>query len=127
MSVCCVEEAEGPMTGRAGLVVVAEAFRALEGFAACEEGSVLKRRKRGLSEAEMVESFLLLLTGGGDCVDDFEALREDVDLSAMVGHGFPSPTAAWEFFGWRVGRWGEARCFRKVGWRVVLGSRRWLW
>lgn len=92
-----VEEGKGPMTGRAGLVVVAEAFRTFGGFVACQKLLATKQRQRGLSEAEMVESFLLLLAGGGDCVDDFEHLRGDMVLQQMVGHSFPSPTAAWEF------------------------------
>lgn len=93
-----VEEEKNRRAGRAGLVV-AQAFQAVRGCAECKKVLALKRRQRGVSEAETVESFLLLLAGGGDCVDDFEALRQDTVFAEMVGHGFPSPTVAWEFLG----------------------------
>lgn len=93
-----VAEENGPRTATAGLVVGGEAFRVLGGFAACEEGWVLQRRQRGLTETETVENSALAGRRWG-CVGDFEALRENVGLSAMVGRGFPSPTAVWEFLG----------------------------
>ena len=34
---------------------------------------------------------------GGDCPDDFEALREDPGLAEMLGHEVPSPEAARKF------------------------------
>jgi hypothetical protein len=45
----------------------------------------------------MVESFMLLLAGGGERLDDFEQMRADRGLAKLVGHGFPAPSTAWEF------------------------------
>jgi hypothetical protein len=53
----------------------------------------IKPRQRGLDEAAYVESFLVLNALGGDCLEDFERLREDEGLSEMLGHEVPSPEA----------------------------------
>ncbi len=45
----------------------------------------------------MAESFCLLLAVGGDCIDDFETLRDDVGLADTVGYELPSPTRAKEY------------------------------
>ena len=86
-------------TSFAGLPLVVEAFRACGADRAVAEGpsTRLRQRERGLSDARMAESFCLLLAVGGDCIDDFEALRDDVGLSDMVGYELPSPTRAKEY------------------------------
>lgn len=35
---------------------------------------------------------------GGDCLEDFDQLREDAGLSELLGHGVPSAEAARKFF-----------------------------
>jgi len=57
----------------------------------------LKKRNKGLDEAAYVESFLALNAVGGECLDDFAVLREDVGLAAMLGYDPPSPEAARQF------------------------------
>ena len=57
----------------------------------------LKSRERGYSEWEFIESFVLLLCDGGDCVDDLGVLRSDSALSKLVGHEFPSASAGKKF------------------------------
>jgi hypothetical protein len=57
----------------------------------------IKPRQRGLDEAAYVKSFLVLNALGGDCLEDFERLREDEGLSEMLGHEVPSPEAARKF------------------------------
>jgi len=57
----------------------------------------LKQRQRGLKEASSVESFLVLNALGGDCLEDFEWLREDPGRKEMLGHEIPSPEAARKF------------------------------
>jgi hypothetical protein len=85
------------MTRFAGLPLVAETFRALGAKKGCERRLEWKQRERGLSAGEMVESFLLMLAGGGECLDDFEVMRADRGLAKLVGHDFPAPSTAWEF------------------------------
>jgi len=57
----------------------------------------LKQRQRGYDEATVVESFVILNAWGGDCLEDFERLREDAGLAPMIGHEIPSPEAARKF------------------------------
>jgi hypothetical protein len=40
---------------------------------------------------------LVLNAVGGDCLEDFEHLREDPGLAEMLGHAVPSPEAARKF------------------------------
>jgi hypothetical protein len=40
---------------------------------------------------------LVLNALGGDCLDDFDRLREDAGLKEMLGHEIPSPEAARKF------------------------------
>jgi len=49
----------------------------------------LKQRQRGFDEATYVESFLVLNALGGDCLEDFDRLREDAGLGEMLGHELP--------------------------------------
>lgn len=45
----------------------------------------------------MVESFLILNAGGGECLEDCDRLREDAALAPRIGHEIPSPAAARKF------------------------------
>ena len=84
-------------TGRAGITLLVEASRRLGIPESVKRQVKVRRRDRGLDEATMVESFILLNAAGGECLDDFEVLREDHGLSELIGHGFPSPSAARQF------------------------------
>jgi hypothetical protein len=93
-----VPDAEaGTYTGRAGLPLLLEAFRAVAGDVLVQEHLRLKQRARGLSEAELVESFLLLFASGGEHLEDFAVLREDTGLARLVGHELPAPDTARDF------------------------------
>ena len=85
------------LTAYGGLPQMAEAFRALGGAAAVEAGLRFKERQRGFSEVQLVESFVLLLAAGGECLDDFARLGADQGLVALVGHELPSPETARKF------------------------------
>jgi Transposase DDE domain group 1 len=85
------------LTRFAGLPLLAEAFRALGVKKDCERRVDWKERDRGLSVGEMVESFMLMLASGGDCLDDFNVMRADRGLAKLIGHDFPAPSTAWEF------------------------------
>ena len=91
-----LEEVEGTssVTPRAGLVTVAEAARGMGLPAIVEDVVNLKQRERGFTDWEFVESFLLLIADGGECVDDLTVLRADGAFAELVGHSFPSPSAA---------------------------------
>jgi hypothetical protein len=96
-----VEEVLGrsAITSFAGLPLVVEAFRACGADRAVGEGppTRVRHRERGLSDAQMAESFCLLLAAGGEHVEDFETLRDDDGLAELVGYELPSPTRAKEY------------------------------
>lgn len=87
------------VTSYSGLPLVAEMYRASGADAAVKScvQTRSRRRERGLSDSELVESFVLLQASGGDCLDDFLRLQADAALAEMVGHELPSPTRAKEF------------------------------
>lgn len=94
------ESAEGSgVTSYAGAPLLAETYRAT---GACESvrrcvKTRERRRERGLSDEQMVESFALLLAAGGECSDDFEVLRSDAGVEALLGYAPPSPSRGREF------------------------------
>ena len=91
------EPAREVLTAMGGAPLLVQAFRSL-GLAGSVRAHVqVKQRQRGYDEATFVESFVLLNGLGGECLDDFERLREDAGLSELVGHAIPSPAAARQF------------------------------
>ncbi len=91
------EPAPEMLTALAGLPLVSETFRALRLPESVGRHVATKKRARGLSEAQMVESFVLLNAAGGDCLDDFERLTADEGLASMLRYALPSPEAARKF------------------------------
>ena len=91
----------GAMTGLAGLLLVAQTFRVLGLARSVDRHIHLKQRDRGFTEAEMVESLVLLQAAGGDALDDLDKLRGDKGgdraLEKMLGHQVPGPDAARKF------------------------------
>ena len=85
---------ETAMTPWAGVGVLIEAMRQTEVTSKADKVLGLKRSKKGLSSGQMVESFVLLSTLGGDCIEDMERLREDDALPQMLGYGIPAPETA---------------------------------
>ena len=85
------------LTAMGGVPLLVRAFRCLGLPARVREQVEVKQRERGLDEAEMVESFVVLNAMGGECFDDFLRLREDAGLGEMLGHNIPSPDAARRF------------------------------
>ena len=92
-----VEPAEEVLTGYAGMPLFVRAARSFGVPESVKQHLRLKQRQRGFDEATYVESFLVLNALGGDCLDDFDRLREDAGLAEMLGHEFPSPEAARKF------------------------------
>jgi len=85
------------LTAMGGVPLPVRAFRSLGPPARIRKLLQVKQRERGLDEAEMAESFVVLNAVGGECFDDFLRLREDAGLSEMLGHNMPSPDAARRF------------------------------
>src|SRR5260370_8480131 len=84
----------GLITGHAGVPGLIEAFR-LTGTAAVIDREVkLKRRKRGLSASEMVESLLAMWAAGGERAEDLDEFRQDKALAILLGHDLPAAQPA---------------------------------
>jgi hypothetical protein len=50
-----------------------------------------KKSTKGLTSGEMLESFVLLSTLGGECVEDMQRLRNDEGLVSILGYQPPAP------------------------------------
>lgn len=85
------------LTSFGGLPLFVRAVRSLGVPASVRRNLQLKQRRRGLEEAGYVESILTLNALGGECLDDFEVLREDGGVASMLGYQPPSPEAARHF------------------------------
>lgn len=91
------EPAQEALTSFGGVPLLVRAFRSLGLPQSIRQHVQIKQRQRGYDEATFVESFVVLNAVGGDCLDDFERLREDAGLAEMIGHEIPSPEAARKF------------------------------
>src|SRR5260221_694362 len=91
------EPLEESLTALGGVPLLLRAARSLEVPGLVQRYVQIKERERGFDEATYIESFLLLNAVGGDCLEDFEQLREDAGLAEMLGHQVPSPEAARKF------------------------------
>ncbi len=89
--------AEEVLTAYAGIPLLVRAMRSFDVPGSVRRNLHLKQRQRGFDEATYVESFLVLNALGGDCLEDFDRLREDAGLAEMLGHELPSPEAARKF------------------------------
>ncbi|MBI5969360.1 MAG: hypothetical protein HY882_16065 [Deltaproteobacteria bacterium] len=81
------------ITSVGGLPLVMETFRALGLPNSVQEHLPLLQAQVKYEEADYVESFLSLFAAGGDCLDDFQLLRQDAPLQKL-GLKVPSPEAA---------------------------------
>ena len=91
------EPIEESVTALGGLALLLQAIRSLDVGGRVRRHLHLKQRQRGFDEAMYVESFLVLQAVGGECLDDFDRLREDPGVSEMLGYAVPSPEAARKF------------------------------
>ena len=85
------------VTALGGVPLLVRAIRSLDVPGSVQRHLQIKQRERGFDEATYIESFLVLNAVGGDCLEDFEPLREDAGLAAMLGHPVPSAEAARKF------------------------------
>ena len=85
------------MTPRAGLLPVAELARAMGLPAVTERELAIKKREKGPSDWEFIESLVLLMAGGGECFEDLAVLGGDRAFVRLLGHAIPSVSAAKKF------------------------------
>jgi hypothetical protein len=84
-------------SAHAGLLAVSRAFRSLGLPALVEANLPLRKRQRGFSEAQLLESLVLLQVVGGECPEDLRLLANDACLARGLGYQPPKATAAREF------------------------------
>ena len=82
------------VTPHAGVSLLVELGRRSGVMAAAERCLPAKRSGKGLGQGQFVESFVLLSALGGECLDDFEGLRRDYGLAALVGYTLPAAATA---------------------------------
>jgi hypothetical protein len=87
-------EASSP---HAGALATSRAFRAIGYPQLIDSHLHLRKRQRGFSEAQVIESIVLLQTIGGDCPEDSNLFRNDSCLHRGLGYEPPKPTAIREF------------------------------
>ena len=92
-----VVEAADTVTARGGLPLAVEAMRALGVSRAIKQQVRIRQRARGRDEVAMLEALVMLLVGGGECLDDLAVLRADQGLCRLLDREVPSPDAARRF------------------------------
>src|SRR2546427_13149799 len=81
----------------AGALSVSRAFRALGLPELIGANLPLRKRQRGFSEAQFIESISLLQSVGGECPQDMGLLIADQCLERGLGYSLPKVTAVREF------------------------------
>jgi hypothetical protein len=84
-------------SSHAGLLATSRAYRSLGVPDLLAAALRLRKRQRGYSEGQMVESLVLLQTVGGDCPEDVRLLTNDPCLERGLGYPPPKVTAVREF------------------------------
>ena len=84
-------------SSHAGLLATARAFRSLKLPDLIRANLTLKQRQRGFTEAQFIETLILLQTAGGDCPEDLALLRDDRCLPRGLGYPLPKVSAVRTF------------------------------
>ena len=82
------------VTPHAGSALLIEVLRRSGVVAAAERHLPAKTSTKGLRQGELVEAFILLSALGGECLDDFDYLRRDRGLAAVLGYDLPAASTA---------------------------------
>jgi Transposase DDE domain group 1 len=85
------------VTPHAGSALLIELGRRSGVVAAAEQHLPAKGSGRGLRPGELIESFVLLSALGGECLDDFDRLRRDRGLAALLGYDLPAASTARQY------------------------------
>src|SRR6266571_4743364 len=89
-----LHEATSP---HAGLLCISRVFRSLGLPSLVAANLALRKRQRGFTEAQLIESMVLLQCVGGECPEDMHLLSKDGCLERGLGYAPPKATAAREF------------------------------
>lgn len=89
-----LQEATSP---HAGALSISRAYRSLGVPQLVGANLNLRKRQRGFSEAQFIESISLLQAVGGECPEDMRLLLGDECLERGLGYQLPSVTAVREF------------------------------
>ena len=89
-----LREATSP---HAGALSISRAYRSLGLPQMVAANLTLRKRQRGFSEAQLIESICLLQAVGGECPEDMRLLIGDECLERGLGYELPSVTAVREF------------------------------
>lgn len=81
-------------TPHAGVVLLIELGRISGVVASAELSLPAKQSPKGLGQGQFVESFAVLSALGGECPDDFDALRKDEGLAAILGYQLPAASTS---------------------------------
>ncbi len=82
------------VTPHAGSALLIELGRRSGVMAEAERRLPAKKSSKGLGQGQMVESFVVLSALGGENIEDFDGLRRDYGLAALLGYHLPAaPTA----------------------------------
>lgn len=84
-------------SSHAGLLATSRAFRSLKIPDLVAANLKLKQRQRGCSDAQYIESIVLLQTSGGDCPEDMSLLAGDDCLERGLGFALPQTGAVRAF------------------------------
>ncbi len=84
-------------SANAGLLSVSRAFRSLGLPPLIGANLSLRKRQRGFSEAQFIETISLLQAVGGECPDDLRLLNGDQCLERGLGYSLPKVTAVRQF------------------------------
>lgn len=82
------------VTPHAGAALLLDLIRRSGTVAAAERYLPPKPSPKGLRQGELVEGFVLLSALGGECLDDFDGLRRDRGLAALLGYDLPAASTA---------------------------------
>ncbi len=80
-----------------GALSISRAYRSLGVPQLVAANLNLRKRQRGCSEGQFIESLALLQAIGGECLEDLRLIRGDECLERGLGYELPSVTAAREF------------------------------
>jgi hypothetical protein len=82
------------VTPHAGSALLIEVGRRSGVLATAERHLPAKKSAKGLGQGQFVEAFVMLSALGGDCLDDFDGLRRDRGLAALLGYDLPAASTA---------------------------------
>jgi len=82
------------VTPHAGVALLIDLGRRSGVIPAADRHLPAKKSAKGLGHSQFVEAFVVLSALGGECLDDFDPLRRDRGLAALLGYDLPAaPTA----------------------------------